>query len=111
MKELYDSRWAICCRPRVMRSLGNEMSEALTGVRVGRAIEPRNIGLTWSPTQSAYAEGNTSTSKTLGEEGPTGSENLCTHVNFSSGNREILRLAAADSAVVRDGNPFGVRRR
>jgi hypothetical protein len=111
MKELYGSRWAIYCRPRVMRSLGNEMSEALTGERVGRAIEPRNIGMTWSPTQSVCAEGNTSMSKTLGEEGPTGSENLCTHVDFSSGNREILRLTASYDVAARDGNPIGVRRR
>ena len=107
MRELYGDRWAICCRPRVMRSLGNEMSEALTGGRVGRAIEPRNIGMTWSPTQSVYAEGNTSRSRTSGHEGPTGSENLCTHVDFFSGNREILRLTRAVASWSATGTHLG----
>jgi hypothetical protein len=83
----------------------------LTGERVGRAIEPRNIVSPESPTQSVYAEGSTSEPRTPGEEGPAGSENLSTHVDFSHGNREILRSAATGGVAARVGNPSGARRR
>jgi hypothetical protein len=85
---------------------GNAMGEALTGVRMGRAIEPRNTVKFRSPTLSAPAEGNTGPSLTPGGQGPAGSKNLCTCVDFSDGNREIHGLAAADGAAVRARNPW-----
>jgi hypothetical protein len=111
MRESYGCGRAICVRPRVMRSRGNELDEALTGVRVGLAIEPRNSVCSGSPTQSVYAEGTTSAPPTPGAAGPAGSKNHGTHVDFSHGNREILRSAAMDGIAVRVGNPCGVRRR
>lgn len=111
MRESYGSGRAVRVRPRVMRPRGNDLGEALTGVRVGLAIEPRNIVSSGAPTQSVYAEGTTSTPSTPGVAGPAGSKNQGTHVDFLHGNREILCSTTADGVVVRVGNPSGARRR
>ena len=63
--------------------------EALTGVRAGRAIEPRNhhFGV---PTLSHEAEGNIAVSVSAsGLADPARSENLCMHGVLLRENREI----------------------
>lgn len=86
---------------------GNDMGEALTGVRAGRAIEPRSVlgsGRRRCPLKRKATPGPP---LTPGGQGPAGSENPFTCVDFFDGNREIHRLAAADGGVVRAWNPQG----
>ena len=71
------------------------VGEALTGVRAGWAIEPRNQGF-GVPTQSQRAEGNISGSvrrELLGD--PARSKNLCMYGTSMRENREVPRPPVA----------------
>ena len=56
------------------------------------------------PTHSAYGEGNTWEAANARRPGGGGVKELGTYADSSYGNREVLRLAPADGAVVRIGN-------
>jgi len=90
---------------------GNVMGEALTGVCTGRAIEPRNNVSSGRRRCQLKRKALPRPPLTPGGQGPAGSENLSTCIDFFDGNREIHRLATADGAVVRAWNPQGVRGR
>ena len=90
---------------------GNDMGEALTGVCAGRAIEPRNNADSGRRRCLLKRKAPPRPSLTPGGQGPAGSENLSTCIDFFHGNREIHRLNTADGAVVRAGNPSGASRR
>jgi RNA-directed DNA polymerase len=85
-------------------------TEALTGVRTGWAIEPRNSGRTGVPTLFRNAEGNTG-SIVIARccWTPRGPETPSTYGRTLHGNREIPGLAWLRSRV-RGVNPQGVRR-
>ena len=59
MRELYIEGLATRGGPEPCIGVREGVGEALEGVRAGRAIEPRNHGLSEVPTPSPKAEGNT----------------------------------------------------
>lgn len=89
MEEPYTEGLASHGGPESCATVRKGGSEALTGVRVGRAMEPRNHGF-GAPTPSAWAEGNTfgSAMREL-SGGPARSENLSMRGIFMRENREV----------------------
>jgi hypothetical protein len=82
------------------------VGEALTRVRAGWAIEPRNDNQFGVPTSSRRAEGNIAGGATREPSAdPARSENLCTYGISMLENREVPRLPVpvddAPSCVVR----------
>jgi hypothetical protein len=64
--------------------------EALTGVRVGRAIEPRNHQ-SGVPTPSPWRKATPMAALSQAAEGPARSKNLCMHGVSVRENREVPR--------------------
>ncbi len=112
MEEPYTEGVAIHGDPESCVGVRKGAGEALTGVRAGWAIEPRNqrFGV---PTLSNYAEGNIvgSAMRELLAD-PARSENLCMRGTFMRENREIPRFARhRDRVAGRSGKVEAVRLR
>ncbi len=89
MEEPYTEGLATHGDPESCVGVREGAGEALTGVRVGRAIEPRNHGF-GVPTQWTYAEGNTAGSARRElSAGPARSENLRMRGTSMRENREV----------------------
>jgi hypothetical protein len=110
MKEPYGEELATHTDPESCVAAREGSGEALTGVRAGWAIEPRNSGRTGAPTLFRNAEGNTGgiASARCGRA-PRGPQTPSTYGRTLHGNREIPGLAWL-SRQVRGVNPQGVRR-
>ncbi len=99
MRELYIEGVAIHGDPESCVGVREDAGEALTGARVGWAIEPRNhdFGV---PTLSKRAEGHTTGSARRELPGdPARSENLCMYGTFMRENREVPRSSAGRGRV------------
>ncbi len=87
------------------------MVEALTGVRVGQGIEPRNMRLNPAPTRSGDGEGNIQAAANArlcgagGVEDPVHARRL---LLWESGDPPAVRGNGSSDRV---GNPEGARRR
>ncbi len=91
MEELYIEGVATHGGPESCVGVREDDDEALTGVRAGRAMEPRNQR-SGVPTPSTQAEGNICGGATREPSGdPARSENLCMHGTSMRENREIPR--------------------
>jgi len=96
--------------PRVMGADCKERGQALTGVRVGRAVSLEKVRNNPVPTFSDGAEGKTRLSQDTTATGGTGGVvEPGTHASFSCGNRESPRSTMGNGAVVRAANPKGTR--
>ena len=91
MRELYTEGVAIHGGPESCVGVREGAGEALTGVRVGRDIEPRNQG-SGVPTSLTEAEGNIAGgAKREPSADPARSKNLGMHGISMRENREIPR--------------------
>jgi len=92
MEELYAEGVAIHGGPESCAGARESAGEALTGVRVGRAIEPRNhhFGV---PTPSPWRKATRLAALCESLVGPARSENHGMHGTSKRENREIPRLA------------------
>jgi hypothetical protein len=91
MEELYVEGLAIHGGPESCVGDPRGRGEALTGVRAGWAMEPRN-GQTGMPTPSTEAEGHVPGGATASRRGiPRNRKNPGTHGIFMHGNREVPR--------------------
>ena len=88
MRTLYVEGLAIHDDPESCVDVREDGGEALTGVRAGWAIEPRNQG-NRVPTLLNYAEGNIGGSESQAAVGPRRSKNLCMYGVSMRENREI----------------------
>ena len=87
------------------------VGEALTGVRAGWAIEPRNQDVRGA---DAVKRGGRQHRRRRYREplaDPARSKNLCMHGIFMRENREIPRRPSADGRAGRSGKAEAVRRR
>lgn len=89
MRESYTEGLAIHGGPESCAVVREGAGEALTGVCLGQAIEPRNQE-SRAPTWLSNTEGNMGT-RAFGERvsSPAGSKNLCMSRNSMRENREI----------------------
>jgi hypothetical protein len=97
--------------PSHAQALRKETGEALTGVRAGREIEPRNGVVRGA---DAVMVGGRPHGRVRNRECPSDparSKALSMHGNFTRENREIHGLPAADGAAGRAGKAWAVRRR
>ena len=95
MEEPYTEGLATRGGPESCADVREGVGEALTGVRAGWAIEPRNHQ-SGVPTQSTHAEGNTVGSAMRELPGdPARSKTLCMYGTFMRENREIPSLPVA----------------
>jgi RNA-directed DNA polymerase len=90
MRELYIEGVATHGGPESCVGVREGTGEALTGVRAGWAIEPRNDNWFGVPTSSRQAEGNIVGGVTREPSAdPARSENLCTYGISMFENREV----------------------
>src|SRR5215217_1704649 len=90
MREPYIEGVAIHGGPESCVGVREGAGEALTGVRVGWAIEPRNDNRFGVPTSSRRTEGNTAGGAMRESSAdPARSKNLCTHGVSMLENREV----------------------
>jgi hypothetical protein len=106
MKELYIEGVATHGGPESCVGVREGAGEALTGVRAGWAIEPRNDKWFGVPTPSRQAEGNIAGGVMREPSAdPARSENLCTYGISMFENREV----PWSPVPVDDAPPFVVR--
>ena len=97
--------------PESCAAAGNRSREALTGVGVGRVLSRER----YEPLRGADLVKEQGRPRRLAryrecQQDPARSETPCMRPRTSCGNREVLRPAREDGALVRIGNPKGVRR-
>ena len=109
MKEPYIEGVATHDGPESCVGVREGVGEALTGVRAGRAIEPRNQE-SGAPTPLSRPEGNIAGGvRRESPVGPARSENHGMHGTSKCENREIPRLARpGDHGAGRSGNAAAV---
>lgn len=110
MRALYAEGLAPHGGPESCVGIPRGCSEALTGVRVGRAMEPRNQRV-WGADAVQEAEGNTAGGgmREL-SVGPARSENQGMHVNLHAREPgDPLLARSADHGAGRSGNAEAVR--
>jgi hypothetical protein len=91
MRELYIEGVAIRGGPESCVGVREVVGEALTGVRVGRAIEPRNHLIRGADAVSRGGRQHRGQRYRELSAGPARSENLCMHGISTRENREIPR--------------------
>ena len=108
MKESHDEGLAIHIGPESCASIGNGISEALTGESAGWVLSPE-IKVSIPGADGLLMHGRQHRVSRHGEvyTDPAGSETSCIHVSFLFGNREDLCQANGDYAEVRLEIPKG----
>ena len=91
MKELYIEGLAIHGGPESCAVVREDVGEALTGVRAGRAIEPRNLLVRGADAVETCGRQHRRWRVREPLAGPAGSENLCMRGISKRENRESRR--------------------